>query len=167
MGGGGTPTCSPCTESGSGRWGAEWPVACGPHRTPGCGPWAVVLTGALGWQGCVWNHTVPLSMGLHLHHGLFFTLLKEFGRGNGEQLLESSQGRSGLLSSSYSLPLPNVLRPVLRRPACVLSFHSQPSVTSLWGRKRRVGVFTFTASVFRNSVREGARCILGRVHVEF
>lgn len=34
----------------------------------------------------------------------------------------------------------HVCHPVLCRPTCVQSFHSQPSVTSLWGHKRRAGV---------------------------
>lgn len=72
------------------------------------GPWLVdgtlvVLTGALGWQCRVWNRTAPLSTGLQLHHGLSVTLLlpKEFGRGNGEQLLESNP--SARADPAYSL----------------------------------------------------------------
>lgn len=93
VGEGWSPICSPFTESLSGGHGAEWPTA----------PWAVVLTGALGWQGHMWHHTPLLPTGLQLRYGLCFTLLlpKEFGRENREHLLESSP--SARADPAYSL----------------------------------------------------------------
>lgn len=66
-------------------------------------PWAVVLTGALGWHWHVWHYAPLLSTGLQLHQGLRFTLLlpKECGRENREHLLESSP--SARADPAYSL----------------------------------------------------------------
>lgn len=111
------------------------------HREPECrmaqlalSPWAVVLTGTLGW------HTPLLSTGLQLHHGLCFTLLlpEEFGRENREHPLESSF--SARADPAYSLPPNLYLFLMCVTLSCVQSFHSQPSVTSLWGHKHRAGV---------------------------
>lgn len=58
---------------------AHGALSIGSHK----GPWLTVH---------VCNHAVLLSTGLQLHHGLAIILLlpKEFGRGNGEQLIDSS-----------------------------------------------------------------------------
>lgn len=130
-------------------------------------PWAGFSQGPLAGSA-TWNtahHCFPQ------HHGLCFTLLlsEEFGRENREHLLESSP--SARADPAYSL-LPNLclfpLCVVLScvDPTCVQSFHSQPSVTSLWDTNTEL-VFPFTASVFCNLVGEGACCILGHVHVVY
>lgn len=95
---------TPCVHPGQ-RAGVEDPVQNGPRLV--LAPWAVALTGALGWQCHVWHHPALLSTGLQLHHGLCLTLLlhKGFGRENREHLLESSP--SARADPAYSF-LPNL-----------------------------------------------------------
>lgn len=119
----------------------KWRTQC--RMLPACsGTLSSGSTGTLGWQWHVWHHAQLLSTGLQLHCGLCFTLLlpKEFGRENREHLLESSP--SARADPAYSLlaglSSSHVCNPVLCRPTCVQSFHSQPSVTSLWDHKRGV-----------------------------
>jgi len=82
--------------------GREGKARCGTAHGLSTTPGAGALTGALGRQRCVGNHTAPLSTGLQLQRGLSSLLLpKEFGRGNGEQLLESSP--SARADPAYSL----------------------------------------------------------------
>lgn len=79
------PAYSPGTESGSGRLGAEQPTAC----------WRQPLAGRAACETT--RHRSPRDSSLS------FTLLlpKEFGRGNREQLLESSP--SARADPAYSL----------------------------------------------------------------
>lgn len=130
-------------------------LSSGSHRSP----WLAVH---------VCSHTVLLSMGLQLHHGLATILLlrKEFGRGNGEQLLDCipstrADPAYSLLPILYLFLMCFILScvdpPVCRASVPVLLSHPV--------RSQMQSCCSPSWHLFCNSAGEGACCILARVHV--